>query len=429
MDNENTTSQRQKIIKKGNYGSFHKPLAQHIGLEAAIVLDFLIYKYDNFVDIEKEYINIGGYKAFYITYSDIEEATTIKKQKLGRNRDSNPLKILEDVGLIKRNTSQININKRRTYYILYFDRIIMAMDKALDSQLKKRKEKSKKKEIENNITIDNDPSNFNNFINNMTQITSDDSKPIDSSKLQNGSPVDVGLAVQELPDVHITNNKITNNRKKNMKKKKDLTTNNKPEQASSVANDLKIAEEELIETFPDLKEDIKETMKHAIAKSIMSMVEKSKYKDLDDDADEIISELTVNLRNAVITPFEFFLRFKNYLLKDKFKNFDFSEEDDILINNLIIQNPLFEDEYPSYDDRKTDVKRLREENPGITNDEITYELERDQFSFEDQYDIINEKIYENYYRIIIGDRKARFGNLFVGIKERSENYALHMDSY
>ena len=429
MDNKIKESQRQKIIAKGNYGSFHKPLAQHIGLEAAIVLDFLIYKYDIFVDIVKEYINIGGYKAFYITYADIEEATTINKQKLGRNRDSNPLKILEDVGLIKRKTFLKGKIKRRTYYIIYFDRIIMVMDKTLDSQLKKRKEESKKKEIENNITIDNDPSNFNNFINNITHINLDDSKPTGSNKLQNGSLVDVGLAVQQLPDEHITNNKITNKIKKRIKTKKDLTTNNKREEASSVANDLKKTEEELIKTFPDLKEDIKETMKHAITKSIMSTVEKSKWEDLDDDADEIISELTVNLRSAVITPFEFFLKFKNYLLKEKFKNFDFSDEDELLINNLIIYNPLFEDEYSSYDERKRVVKRIREETPGITNDQIIHELEYDQFSFEDQYDIINEKIYANYYRIIIGDRKARFGNLFVGIKERAGNYALNMDSY
>ena len=435
MDNKKTVSQRQKIIEKGNYGMFNKPLAQHIGLEAAVVLDFLIYKYDYFVVDQKEYIKIGDFKAFYVTYADIEEATLINKQKLGRNRVSNPLNILEKAGLIQRNTSQKSKMKRTTYYIIFFDRINMAIDKAHDSQLKMRRDKKKKKELEINITIDNNPSNFENFIKEMTLNLLGDSKPIGNNKLQNGSIEDVRLSVQELPDVHINNNKINNNTMiENLEKENDLTTNNEPQgkkslDATSVANNLKNTGEELTKAFPDLKGDIQNTMKHLVTKSLENIVEKANDDDLVDDADEIIEELTYNLRGAIITPFEFFLSFKNHLLKDKFKNFDFSEEDGELIYYLIICNPLFEDEDTSYEDRKRDVKRIRKESPGITNEEISIELAYDQSSLGDQYDIINEKIYDNYYRIIKGDRKARFGNLFVGIEERSKNYALNMDLY
>ena len=95
-------SERQKIIDRGNFGMYHKPLAQEIGLNAAIILDFLIYKYDYFVREKKEFVSYGKYKAFFITYQDIEDGTTIKVSTLSRNKASNPLVILEKYGLIKK---------------------------------------------------------------------------------------------------------------------------------------------------------------------------------------------------------------------------------------------------------------------------------------------------------------------------------------
>ena len=115
-------SERKKIEDKGNYGTYNKSIANNIGLEAAIVLDYLLERYDYFVEKMNNYKVMNGEKAFYVMQNDLFSNICIKKRKFFSTTRSNPLVRLEKKGLIKR-VVVIENKIRKTFFIINFKTI------------------------------------------------------------------------------------------------------------------------------------------------------------------------------------------------------------------------------------------------------------------------------------------------------------------
>jgi hypothetical protein len=375
-------SERQKIIDKGNFGMYHKPLAKLIGLEAAVLLDFLIYKYDYFVGKKGKYKMIGNYKAFYITYSDIEEATCIKVSKLGRNIESNPINILIGLGLIFKKTIQAT-QLKTTYYVLFFKKIQEAYDEALLKQDMKRKAKKQSKDEKTNELLKSKNKLIDEFIEINLIAPKNNLKTYNNSILQNCSMDDVKTPPLIVQNQHITKNKKTKNK---MTKNNILTSKNTDEN-----------------TFSD--EEVDDMLSHKNSLQALNYVNP-----------DILYQAIVNVREGAITPKDFFNTIVDDIIKDKFKGFKISVEDELLINELIINNPMF--------DIKDDY---------LTENDIINEFNDEDDFNNDKYDLhynrLWEKILKNCERINQDKLKARFGNIFVGVKEISDNYAPFIERY
>ena len=114
--------ERKKIRDKCNYGIYNKSIAKNIGLEAAVVLDYLLARYDYNVGKLDKYKLINGRKAFFITQRDLFSNTFIKSRRFLAPTRINPFVRLEKKGLIKRVVLNEN-NIQKTYFILNFKTI------------------------------------------------------------------------------------------------------------------------------------------------------------------------------------------------------------------------------------------------------------------------------------------------------------------
>lgn len=400
MKKEKLTN-KEILIAKGNYGRYHKPLAQQLGLEAAVLLDFLIDKYDYFVVASDKYKMIDKNKAFYITYNDIEEATCIKTSKLGRKSNSNPIQILVDKGLIRKKTIQMN-HLKTTYYILFFKKIEQAYDKATVERANRRKEEKKVKDEKVRALLESDNNVFTAFVENNLNEAKNSVNPNDSLILQNDSMETVDSTSLIVQKKHITKNKTN----RNMGKKKQLTSE------KSIDDDYAFTEKDLENMYG--------------IDPITSTSINLKFNEENELCD--LYTIIKETRQEIITHRVFFDQIVNVFLKDKFKGFTMSINDEILIYDALINNPLFDYENDDIVARDDAIAALREENDNnITEEEILDEIEFDDDKYDMLYNMVWEKIMKNCERINAGKLEARFGNIFVGVREISENYRPFLD--
>jgi hypothetical protein len=394
-------TKKEILIAKGNYGRYHKPLAQQLGLEAAVLLEFLVDKYDYFIAESGKYRIINKNKAFYITYNDIEEATCIKASKLGRKSNSNPIQILVSKGLIGKKTIQMN-HLKTTYYILFFKKIEQAYDKATVERNNRRIEEKKVKDEKVKALLESDNKGIDDFVENNLNEDKNSLNPNDSLILQNDSMETVDSTSLIVQKKHITKNKII----KNINKKKKLTSE-KP-----IDEDYKFTVKDLENRFDC--DTVKST-------SINSTV-KDQYELYD------LYTLIKETRQEIKTPQVFFDQIVNVVLKDKFKGFTMSMKDEMLIYDALINNPLFDYENDDIVVRDNAIALLRKKYDDIiTEEEILDEIEFDDDKYEMLYNMVWEKIIKNCERINAGKLEARFGNIFVGVREISENYRPFLD--
>lgn len=400
-----TKTNREILTAKGDYGTYHKPLAQQIGLEAAVLLDFLVYKYDYFIDKKDEYMIINKHKAFYITHNDIEEATCIKASKLNRKSKSNPIQILVAKGLIRKKTVQVS-HLKTSYYTLFFDKIEEAFDRALVEQNNRRKEKKKVRDEKLKSLLESDNKVIDDFLENTQNEHKTSLKPNENLILQNDSMETVETSSLMVQNKHITKNKITNNNK-NMKK---LTSENKLDE------DSEFTDKELEDMFDN------DTIR---ATSINSKIFDNEVRpDIEwNDLYNLIKET----RRGIKTSQVFFNEIVNEFLNDKFKGFTMSTMDEILIHNTLIDNPLFELENEDITERDDAIVELKKRYLNISEEQILEEIEYDDDKHESLYNMVWEKIMKNCERINEDKLEARFGNIFVGVREISENYRPFLD--
>ncbi|MEZ7500809.1 hypothetical protein QO200_19005 [Flavobacterium sp. Arc3] len=395
-----TKTNKEILIAKGNFGRYHKPLAQQIGLEAVVLLEFLVDKYDYFIVKQSKYTMIDKNKAFYITYHDIEEATCINTSKLGRKSKSNPIEILINKGLIMKKTIQLT-HLKTTYYTLFFAKIEKAYDSALAAQNKRRKEEKEAKELKKKKLLESTNKGIDDFLEINLSELKNSSNPNDSLILQNDSMETVKTSALNMQNKPITNNK----RNKRMYKKKKLTSE------SLIEEDYEFTEKQLEDMLGE---------NYFRAPGINSTI----Y----DDEDGLINHsdhlytLIIETRRSIKTPQVFFDEIVNVIFKDKFKGFKMSIKDELLIYDALINNPLFEDEDDDIIARDNAIVVLRNEYNTITEEEILEEIEFDEDKYDIQYNMVWEKILKNCTRIREGKLEARFGNIFVGVREFSANY-------
>jgi hypothetical protein len=391
---------KEILIAKGNFGRYHKPLAQQIGLEAVVLLEFLVDKYDYFIVKQSKYTMIDKNKAFYITYNDIEEATCINTSKLGRKSKSNPIEILINKGLIMKKTIQLT-HLKTTYYMLFFAKIEKAYDSALAAQKKRRKEEKEAKELKKKTLLESKNKGIDDFLEINLSELKNSSNPNDSLILQNDSMETVKTSALNMQNKPITNNK----RNKRMYKKKKLTSE------SLIEEDYEFTEKEI------------ENMLEYETLGVTNVTSK-----IYDDEDGLINHsdhlytLIIETRRSIKTPQVFFDEIVNVIFKDKFKGFKMSIKDELLIYDALINNPLFEDEDDDITARDNAIVVLRNEYNTITEEEILEEIEFDEDKYDIQYNMVWEKILKNCTRIREGKLEARFGNIFVGVREFSANY-------
>jgi len=394
-------TERNKLLDKGNFGTHHKPIAQIIGLNPAILLDFLIYKYDYFINVRKDYEMMGKHKAFYITYGNIEEGTGIKESNLGRKRKLNPIQVLVDAGLIMKKTIQRGYLKQ-TYFTVFFKNINVAYDKAVELQNFRRDEKKSLKEEKFKLMMASENNSLGSFLESNIEELKNTPKPNDNLILHNDSMDTVENSASKVQNIHITKNKIT----KNKKNKNQLT-----QEKESNEDDSPFTEEEINNMLnPNYSR-----------RSILN------FEDIEEDLfdPQLLYKAIIKTRTGAQKPLDFFNTIVNGILKDEFKGFKMSVEDELLIYDAIVNNPIFELENEDIEERDEEIEFLRIENENITQEEIDF----DEELYEHLYNHLWEKILNNCYRIIDGKLNARFGNIFVGVKEMSENYALLIERY
>ena len=122
-------------------------------------------------------------------------------------------------------------------------------------------------------------------------------------------------------------------------------------------------------------------------------------------------------RTGIQKPEEFFNTIVNVLLKDQFKGFTMSAEDELLIYTTIINNPIFDFENEDIEERDEEIENLKNENKNITQEEIDEEVDFDIDKYEHLYHHLWEKIMHNCLRIINSKLKPRFGDIFWGLKK------------
>lgn len=402
-------SERQKIIDRGNFGMYHKPLAQEIGLNATVILDFLIYKYDYFVGEKKEFLSYGKYKAFFITYQDIEDATTIKVSTLSRNKASNPLVILEKYGLIKRKMEYYNF-KKIYYYILFFDKIHKAINLSLQKQENKKVEKKEVDGKWEKKIAEKRRSEILQLLKEARIPLEDGFKANENKNLHNSSTHDVKTTESEVSNDHIIKNRNNNN--------KIIKNRNSP----GNTNPKKI-KEELSDGFSEEELD--------------KMLNPEKYGEIfgypncnnsapQIDHPQLLYKAIYETRLEVMSIQDFFETITGVILKDKFKGFKMSTEDQLLIYEAIINNPMFEYENEDIEDRNEQAENLKLRNKNISQEDIEIEVDFNKDRYEHLYNHLWEKIRKNCQKINEGKLKARFGNVFVGVREFSENYTHNM---
>ena len=103
-----------------------------------------------------------------------------------------------------------------------------------------------------------------------------------------------------------------------------------------------------------------------------------------------------------------------------------SIEDQLLIYEAIINNPMFEYENEDIEDRDEQIENLKFRNKNISQEDIEIEVDFNKDRYEHLYNHLWEKIFKNCKRINQGTLKARFGNIFVGVLEMSKNYTRNM---
>lgn len=400
-----TKTNREILIAKGNFGMYHKPLAQQIGLEAAVLLDFLVYKYDYFIDEKSDYKMIYGCKAFYITHNDIEEGTCIKASKLGRKSKSNPIQILIEKGLIRKITIQAS-HLKTSYFILFFKKIEEAYDKALAEQNKSRIEEKKAKDEKIKLLLESDNKIIDDFLEPYLKEHKNSLKPNDSLILQNCSMETVETSPLMVQNLHITKNEITNNKKK----RKKLTTEKEIDEESE------FTDEELTNMF-----DSDTTGLASMSSKIYDDEARFNIKLSD------MCTLIKDTRRGTKTPQVFFDEVVNEILINKFKGFKMSTKDEFLINDSLINNPLFEYEDEDIEARDNAIVVLKRLHNNITEEEIQEIIEYDDDKYESLYNMVWEKIMKNCERINEDKLEARFGNIFVGVRELSEKYRPFLD--
>ncbi|WP_165732385.1 hypothetical protein [Polaribacter sp. 20A6] len=400
-------TEKQKILDIGSFGTYNKPFAINMGMDAALVLNLLIDKYDYWVEEKGEFKNYGKYKAFYITYKDLSEnGEIVSMSKLNRKSGNNPLEILEKAKLIKRYHEWNNL-KRVIYYVLFFENIIKAFEDSLTNLKEKRRiegEVMKSKKIEQDKERGGEIDNF------LKEYGLEGQKSLnlsDSKKLQNNSTETIRKAASKLQKTPITKNRKT----KNEKKKKKLT---KEEGDNAVENDF--SEEELDR-----------------------MVNHEKYGEVniyncdeskDDDFDtNLLYDMIFETRRGFKSVECFFDFIVNVVLKEEFNGFRMSSEDGLLIYEAIVNNPMFKLEDEDIEERDEEMEYLKSQNKDELEENLECMVDLNEERYEHLYNDLCEKIRKNCLRIKKGKLKARFGNIFVGVKEFSENYEPHMKRY
>ncbi|OAD46010.1 hypothetical protein [Polaribacter atrinae] len=401
MKKNKEKSEQNKLLSKGNYGTFYKPIINRIGLESAVILNFLVYKYDYFINDKKEHKIMEGNKAFYITYKDIEEATGVKESKLGRKGNSNPLEILEKEGLIKRKTIQVT-QLKKVYYTVIFDEVNKAYDKALEEQKVRRKERKRIKNEKVKLMLNKRNESIDSLLENAKIKPKKVKITNDSLILKNDSTQTVESSVSKVQKLHITKNKKTKNKKI---KKKDTNLKNTDEN-----------------TFSD--EEINQMLNPQISRSDIFFSNEDE-EELPDP--QLLYDIIFKTRTGLLTSADFFNKIVTIFLKEEFKGYKMSVEDEVLIYESIINNPLFELENEDIEDRDETIEHLKTQN--LTKQEITEEIDFDEEKYEHLYSRLWEKIMSNYLKIKENKLKPRFGNIFVGVKEMSENYAPFIERY
>lgn len=404
-------SERKKVINRGDFGMYHKPLAQEIGLNATVLLDFLIYKYDYFVREKKEFVSYGKYKAFFITYQDIEDATTIKVSTLSRNRASNPLVILEKYGLIKRKMAFHNF-KRVYYYILLFDNIHKAFDLSLQKRENKKLEKKKVEDKWEEKIAERRKSELKHLLKEVGIPLEDVFKVNENKNLHNGSTNDVKKTESGMSNDHIIKNR---NSKNKIIKNRNSTDKTNPKNRGKEHSD-EFSEEELDRMLNP--EKYGEILGYPNCNASAPQI------DL-----QLLYKAIYETRIEVMSTQDFFEAITGVILKDKFKGFKMSTEDELLIYEMIIHNPMFIFENEDIEDRDDHIKSLMLRNKNLKKEDIEIEVDFNKDRYEHLYHHLWEKIRKNCQKINEGKLKARFGNIFVGVRERSKNYQPFMERY
>ncbi len=378
-----------------------------LGINAARLLNTLIYKQNYWID-ENGMVKLEEGYAFYITISNLQWETNMTPHAIGK-----AIKILKKSGLIKvkkrglpaKNHYILNRKAIQNYDAKYKDEFEARFNKLI---AKASKDRARFTEESNKFSKDRA-----RFTEESNKISKEDMKFMEEfvsrshkvSQSAEKSPTgELVLAPLESEFSTVTKNKNTNNKNTNNKTNKKKLT-----QGESEAEDVGFTDDEV------------EALCLYESSSLINDIE-------DDDFDvyENLEKQIIYVRSGIKTPKDFFETVLNKYLKKEFDGFRMSPEDEQLITDCVINNPMFENEDSDLEERLEDISVIREENPDVTDDEILDEMNFDDDEYTNQYAMVYEKLYWNIIKIKENKRAVRFGNLFVGIKEMSENYALSM---
>lgn len=381
-------------FEKG-FNKSSKIMEFELGIEAARLLNTLIYKH-NYWSEKGKYVNLKEGNAFYVTISDLQVETNMKPYTI-----SKAIKKLRNSGLIT--VFKIGL-PAKNHYILN-EKEILKFESKYKDDYEAWSVKLRSKSIED----------INRFNEQSKRISKEGAKFVSenrseshldhqsSEKSPTGSSI---LNPQEGKLLNVTKNKHTKNKiTNNRKPKKEELTLGEPEQ-----DNHEFSQEELI---------------------CMMSLENTDCKKIHDDSDDedfdIYDDLDILLKSVLLeirTPDDFFETVLNKYLSKEFDGFRMSVKDELFIYDCIINNPLFDNEEYDIEEKRKMIINIRQENDDISDREIYDLINFDEI--DNQYIMILEKLYWNIMKIKDGKRIARFGNLFVGIREMSDNYTLVM---
>lgn len=376
-----------------NFNRSSKIMEFKLGIQSARLLSTLIYKYNYWLERKKITVLKEGW-AFYITIPNLQGETNMKPYTIKK-----AIKQLKTSGLIK--VKKIGL-PAKNHYILNRSAIQKFDTKHKRAYKNWLDELYSKADEDSTRFMDNHTKPSKESMKTFTKYISEHRiKP----QLAEKSPTRELVSAQQEGELST----VTKNKNTNIK----IAKNKKLTQGNQVVEDDGFNDEEVAAMFSNLEDKYKNS--------------KIEYYDEDDlDYYANLEKLIKYTRSGVKSPKDFFEAVLNTYLKKEFDGFNMSEEDEQLIYDCIINNPLFESEYSDIEDRLEEISNIKRDNVGITDDDIYDLMEFNDWDFGRQYEMIVEKLDKNMVKIKKGDRKARFGNLFVGIKEMSENYAKDM---
>lgn len=382
----------EKIEYKFEKGfNMSSKIMEHIlGIEAARLLSTLIYKH-NYWSGEGRFVRLKEGNAFYTTLSDLQVETNMKPYTIGKaikKLEESRLMIVKKTGLPAKNHYILNKKNISKFDSKYKDEYL-----AWSEKLRSKSSEDRDRFTEHSSKVRKEGTKLvaENHSESQLELQSRE-KSLTSKSVFNSQESELSNVTKN----KITKNKITNNKKK---KKEELTQ-------VTIENDSnEFSDDELIRMFPHESADRKQIQED----------------DCDEDFD-IYEDLDMLLKDVILeikTPKDFFETVNSKYLIKEFNGFTLSVEDELLIYDCIINNPLFENDI---EETREMICKFKQENDDISDSEVYDLIDFDDVF--DQYDMVLEKLYWNIMKIKEGERIARFGNLFVGIKEMSNNYAL-----